>query len=119
MPKFAVSKSIDISKPIEETYACVRDFRTWPTWSPWLITEPEAAMVYAPDGKSYSWDGAVVGSGEMELLSESHPKRLRYQLTFLKPWKSISAVSFHFESTEAGSRVTWTMNGSLPFFSFG
>lgn len=118
MPKFTLSRSESVSESVGEVFACVRDFRTWPSWSPWLVAEPKAEVVYAPDGNAYSWDGAIVGSGEIVLSSENPPDTLQYRLTLLKPWKSQSSVSFRFEPTEVGTRVTWTMDGYVPFFLY-
>ena len=118
MPKFHVRKSILIAAPVERVYASVRDFRQWPVWSPWLICEPDSHMDYAADGKSYAWNGRITGSGEMAVTSEQAPRSINYQLTFLKPWKSVNSAGFQFADRNGTTEVTWTMEGSLPFFMF-
>ena len=119
MPKFSVSKTVRIEVPVEKVYAIVRDFRQWRPWSPWLIAEPTAEMQFSDDGRSYLWSGKIVGSGSMEILAESASESIGYRLTFLTPWKSVSDVSFTFASPSSDStEVTWTMDGSLPFFMF-
>lgn len=118
MPKFDVSKSIVINAPLEKVYATVRDFRQWQPWSPWLIAEPGCKVEYAEDGKSYSWDGEIVGAGTMEIVGEEAPRAIDYRLSFLKPWKSRSDVSFRFAEKDGGVEATWTMEGALPFFLF-
>lgn len=118
MPKFDVRKSIEIGVPVDKVYAAAGNFREWPRWSPWLIAEPECEVQYAEDGRSYSWNGKIVGAGEMAIVGEEPSRAIHYQLTFLKPWKSVSAVSFLFEEAGSGTRATWTMAGSLPFFMF-
>ena len=50
MPKVSVRKSIVIDAPLEKVYEFVRDFKPWPAWSPWLITDPECKVSYADDG---------------------------------------------------------------------
>ena len=67
MPLFTVSKSIRIAAPVQQVYDLVRDFKSWPLWSPWLIAEPSAKLGYSDDGRSYTWDGSITGSGEMEI----------------------------------------------------
>ena len=120
MPKFTVQKSVVIQAPAEKIYASVRDFRQWPVWSPWLNAEPGCPVSYADDGRSYSWDGKIIGSGEMVVQEEKPNESIHYQLTFLKPWKSVSAVRFEFGEPDGGAstEVRWTMDGSLPFLLF-
>ena len=118
MPKFNVEKSNTIAAPIEKVYAIVRDFKQWPAWSPWLIAEPDCQVEYAADGKSYSWDGKIVGSGSMKIDEEVEPNGINYTLTFLKPWKSTSQVKFLFTQEGQETTATWTMDGSLPIFMF-
>ena len=118
MPKFNVQKSIFIEAPVKQVYASVRDFRQWREWSPWLIAEPDSSMDYPADGKSYTWDGKITGSGEMKITGENPSQSIDYQLTFLKPWKSVNTARFIFAERNGGTEVTWTMDGSLPFFMF-
>lgn len=75
-------------------------------------------MVVADDGDSYRWEGEIVGAGQMEVISETPQQKIDYRLTFLKPWKSVAAVSFDFQDKGGATEATWTMNSSLPFFMF-
>ena len=118
MPKFSIEKSITIDAPAGDAFSTVRNFRDWPKWSPWLIAEPACTLAYAENGDRYSWDGEIIGAGEMEITAEDALRSIDYQLTFLKPWKSMSAVRFAFAEREGGTTATWTMDGSLPFFMF-
>ena len=118
MPTFNVEKTIHIQSSLEKVFDIIRDFRQWQPWSPWLIAEPGCQVDYAEDGSSYSWDGQIIGSGEMLVKEEEKPKQIHYQLTFIKPWKSTCPVKFILEEDQGGVKVTWTMEGSLPFFMF-
>lgn len=118
MPKLIVERSILIQAPAGDIYSKVRDLHQWPKWSPWLVVEREAKLVFAEDGRSYSWDGEIIGSGDIHLLDEQENQSLKLRLTILKPWKSQSDVSFTFSEEDGGTRVTWRMDGSLPFFMF-
>lgn len=118
MPVFHVARLIRIDSDLQSVYPHIRDFRKWPSWSPWLLAEPDCRIDYAEDGKRYSWKGKIVGSGEMELLEESEERRLHYRLTFLEPWKSENSTTFTFEPEESGVKLTWTMEGTLPWFMF-
>lgn len=118
MPKLIIERSVVIQAPVETVYEMVRDFKRWPEWSPWLITEREAALSFTEDGKSYAWDGKLIGSGSMERINEDANESLQMHLTMLTPWKSESDVRFNFEAVDGGTRVTWRMDGSLPWFLF-
>lgn len=118
MPAFLVRKSIRIAAPTQQVYELVRDFKRWPAWSPWLIAEPDAKMTYSPDGRGYAWEGNITGSGEMEITGGDPPWSIDYRLTFLKPWKSVNRVAFHFSEHDHETEVEWTMEGSLPWFLF-
>jgi DNA gyrase inhibitor GyrI len=118
MPKFTVKKSILIDVSVEKAFEFVRDFHQWNHWSPWVIAEPDCELTYAEDGSSYAWNGKIIGSGQMEVLEELPANMIQYKLSFLKPWKSTSDVSILFTPKEEGVELTWTMNGSLPWFMF-
>lgn len=122
MPKFHVSRSIDIQANPTLVFEKVADFGTWTTWSPWLLSEPEAKVIVSDDassvGSKYSWDGEVVGAGEMEHESLTPGKKIESEIRFLKPFKSISKVAFDLAETADGTKLTWHMHGSLPFFLF-
>ena len=116
MPVFSIRKSIRIAAPTQQVYELVRDFKSWPAWSPWLIAEPGAKMTYTPDGRGYAWDGNITGSGEMEITGGDPPWSIQYRLTFLKPWKSVNQVAFHFSEHDHETLAEWTMEGTLPWF---
>lgn len=118
MPKLTVERSVLIQASVEEVYAIVRNFNQWPNWSPWLVMEPEVKLAFAEDGRSYSWDGQIIGSGNIHLIDEQVNQALKLRLAILKPWKSQSDVSFAFSKEAGGTRVVWRMDGSLPFFMF-
>ncbi len=112
-----ISRSIFIEAPLTKVKSVVTDFHSWPIWSPWLITEPDAKVVVADDGQSYTWEGKRVGAGEMSIKAESN-EQVDYNLLFLKPWKSKADVSFLLQAKDNGTEVSWTMQSSLPFFLF-
>lgn len=122
MGAFHVERSIEIAAPPERVFETVVDFGTWTTWSPWLSAEPDANVEVTPDaasvGSVYSWDGTVVGAGEMEHRAFESPHRIEAELRMFKPFKSTSRVVFELEPAADGTRLTWNMYGSLPFFLF-
>ncbi len=121
MPKLNIEKSTLINAPINDIYETLSNFHKWQAWSPWLLMEVNADVNVDEDGKHYRWEGNRVGAGNMTVLSESDEgsaKVIKYALNFLKPWKSYADVSFVLSPTENGTKVSWTMDSSLPFFLF-
>ena len=119
MPSLNIERSIEISASSDQVYAAINDFNKWMIWSPWLISEPEAQVEIAEDGRSYSWKGNRVGEGNMKIRSEEKGKSIDFDLNFLKPWKSSSSTRFELSDVGEGvTKATWTMDSSLPFFMF-
>ncbi|MFK7953009.1 MAG: SRPBCC family protein [Ekhidna sp.] len=118
MPKIHIDRSIEINATPDKVFSALIDFNKWLIWSPWLITDPDADVTIAEDGKSYKWDGERVGSGNMQLINDIENKTVHFELNFLKPWKSIAKTSFSLEEENGVTRVTWSMNSGLPFFMF-
>lgn len=119
---FSVQKNVEIDKNIEEVYAAVSNFDTWPKWSPWLCQEPECPVTVSGTpgaaGHRQFWDGKLIGSGEMTLKEVTAGSVLNYDLLFLKPWKSRSQAGFTFAASGDRTQVTWWMTGTLPIFLF-
>lgn len=118
MPKFSVEKSISIDAPADKVFSIISDFKQWRPWSPWLIMEPEASVDVAADGESYTWRGKRVGEGAMAKTAVDPPRMMDCDLTFLKPWKSVSKTRFELVQEGQGTKITWRMEGSLPAFMF-
>lgn len=118
MPKFEVKKSINIAASAERIFNTLNDFNHWQVWSPWLILEPDVTVTVQPNAKEYSWEGKLVGSGEMKLTKEVQHSRIEYDLTFLKPWKSEAKIAFEFVEKGDSTEVSWFMESKLPFFMF-
>lgn len=107
-----------IPVPANKVYSIVSNMGDWQPWSPWLISEPDTQVNVAPDNKSYSWEGKRVGAGKMKVTNEIENRKVDYDLTFLKPWKSKAKVSFELIEKNGGTDVTWTMDSSLPWYLF-
>lgn len=118
MPKIHVSRSIDVKCNIEDAIAVLADFNQWQSWSPWLITDPEAKVTVAQEGKYFEWLGDRVGQGNM-LITYQTQDRVDYALSFIKPFKSKANVQFLLTPSEDGHvSLEWAMDSSLPFFMF-
>lgn len=122
MPSYLVERSICIDAAPEIVFAAVSDFSTWTRWSPWLIAEPEAKVTISDDpssvGSTYAWEGEVTGAGGMTHQELISPTKVVSEIRFLKPFKSVAEVGFDLVADGDGTRITWSMKGSMPWFLF-
>ena len=100
----------------------ISDFNTWPSWSPWLSQEPDCPVENSgkpgESGHKQSWNRKKIGAGYIELAEVVPGRTLEYTLYFIKPWKSHSTAAFAFDQEGNGTRVRWSMEGTLPIFLF-
>ena len=119
--KYHVEKSTVINAPLSKVRPLIENFEKWDSWSPWKIVEPDCPTTIdgtpGESGHSMNWDGQIIGSGKNTLKNNS-PSALSYDLAFFKPFKSQAATSFQFEELGEQTKVTWTMDSSMPFFLF-
>lgn len=118
MSGYHLQRSIAVSASLDRLYGAVRDFPSWPQWSPWLVVDPSCRIEHADGGIGYAWDGKIAGAGSLSIVAEEAPRRIRYRLAFLRPWKSEAEADFSLAEKAGGTEVTWSMNGSLPFYLF-
>lgn len=122
MPRYHVQRSIHINASTDRVFDVVADFGTWTTWSPWLCADKNAQVNVSEDASSvgavYSWKGEIVGQGEIEHWQLQPGRLIEDEIRFVKPFRSQSQVSFEFESAGEGTKITWHMNGALPWFLF-
>ncbi len=122
MPRYHVQRSIEINASPQKVFEVVSDFGTWTTWSPWLCAEPDANVTVTDDaasiGSVYSWEGELVGQGEIEHQTLTPGKLIEDEIRFVKPFRSRSEVCFEMEPAGDGTKLTWHMRGSLPWFLF-
>ena len=115
MGMYRVCRSVTIAADPGLVHRLVNDLHEWQHWSPWEGLDPELERTYSgPDagvGAHYSWSGnRKAGQGAMEVTG-STPERVDVALTFLKPVRSASDVTFDLVPAGLGTQVTWTMTG--------
>lgn len=103
----------------DQVFDRIIDLESWSEWSPWLMHEPDCPLSFQGNikevGGSYSWDGKYIGAGTLEHSLLERPNRAEHKLSFTRPFKAVCGVGFELEAEEQGTKVTWSMNGSMPF----
>lgn len=122
MAKWSVDRSIEIDAPVSKVFELVSDFRTWTSWSPWLIADPQTKVDISQPadqiGSTYHWSSDIVGEGELEHRVVERNSYLESRLQFIRPMKSTCKTDFRFEPVDQRTRLTWTIQGTLPWYLF-
>lgn len=116
MPKIPISRTQVIASPIEKVFEVLRDIHSCPDWSPWLIADPDFKLDVQND--YYFWEGAISGSGRMDLVRDEANESITYDLSFVKPWKSQARIHISLAVKGDATEATWTLEHSLSFFLF-
>lgn len=122
MPKYQVARSVLVNSPAKSVFDAIADYRTWTTWSPWLLADPAAKVTVASPpnqvGSTYAWEGPVTGSGILTHQTLDSARRIVDRLDFIRPFKTTCETSFDLVPEGNGTRVTWHMNAAMPWFLF-
>ena len=117
---FRVQRTIAIKAPPEKIFALIGDFRQWGPWSPYERKDPAMKRTFSAStsgrGATYEWDGnGEVGSGRITITESSPPFLVRLDLDMIKPFEAHNIVEFTIEPTGDTTRVSWMMNGAVPY----
>lgn len=122
MPKYHIEKSITVEADSLTVFNSLVDYGQWTAWSPWLIAEPTADVTVSENpsavGSTYAWVGQITGEGKLTHLALETGKRIEDELLFIKPFKSCCRNIFQLAPDGSGTKITWQMDGSLPWFLF-
>jgi hypothetical protein len=117
--RYRVRRSLEIDAAVGAVFDAIVDFKSWPYWSPWLLHEPDAAIVYSEnhrdEGGNYSWEGKRIGAGKLTHVAIRPVSHINQQIAFLRPFKSVSQVNWAFENRGDKTMVSWEMTGKMPF----
>jgi len=119
---FRVARSIVVNAPADAIFPLINDYRRWPTWSPYEAKDPQMKRTYGSTtsgkGATYAWEGdSNVGAGNMAITNSLPPSKVQIKLNMLKPFEAHNDVTFMIEPNGDASRVTWDMQGPVPYFA--
>jgi uncharacterized protein YndB with AHSA1/START domain len=119
---FRVTRSLAIAAPPGAVFPYVNELRRWALWSPWDKIDPALKRTYEgpPSGVGaiYRWEGIrKVGHGNMTITESQPPKRIQFNLEFLKPFKASHTAEFTFEAKGNQTLVTWSIAGKCNFMT--
>ena len=117
---FRVQRSAHIQAPPEKIFPLINDLRRFNTWNPFDKKDPNLKGSYsgAPSGKgaAYAFEGNKdVGRGSLEIIDSVPASEVRMTLHMLAPMEARNVVEFSLKSEGQATRVTWSMQGPMPF----
>ena len=110
-PDYKIERSIEINVPTYIVYEQVTDLHQWENWAIWWKQDTAIITNYSGEerglGAKMIWTSDVVGDGDLEII-ECSSQGMKTKLA----WGN---GSWHFEETENGTNVSWSMSGKMPF----
>ena len=110
-PDYQVERSVEINVPTYIVYEQVTDLHQWENWAIWWKQDTVMITNYSGEerglGAKMIWTSDVVGDGDLEII-ECSSQGMKTKLA----WGN---GSWHFEETENGTNVSWSMSGKMPF----
>lgn len=117
--EYVVKRGIEINKPVDQVYGYVADFNNFQAWNPWTPLEPGHKFVVLGDsatvGQKYSWDGKMIGSGEMVFTEFKQNETIRSDISFLSPQQGNGVVEWTFEGDSNMTKVNWSLIGEAGY----
>ncbi|MEM6514991.1 MAG: SRPBCC family protein [Bacteroidota bacterium] len=118
---FDFKRSRIVEAPAPVVFNLVNDYKAWPRFSPWMEQEKDANLTYGDktsgEGASYSWEGEILGKGNMQTESVVSNESIEQDINFIEPFESSSDIKWTFEPSEKGTKVTWAMSGKQDFMT--
>lgn len=110
-PEYKVERSVEINVPTYIIYEQFTDLHQWENWAVWWKNDTSMITNYFGAerglGAKIIWTSDVIGDGDLEII-ECNSQGMKTKLA----WGN---GSWHFEETENGTNVSWSMNGKMPF----
>jgi hypothetical protein len=117
--EYVVKRGIEINKPVDQVYGYVADFNNFQGWNPWTPLEPGHKFVVLGDsatvGQKYSWEGKIIGTGEMVFTQFSQNEAIKSDIAFLSPQQGKGVVEWTFEGDSNMTNVSWSLIGEAGY----
>ena len=119
---FRVQRSASIKASPEQVFAHINDLRRFNAWNPFEKKDPNLKGSYdgAASGKgaTYAFDGnGNVGSGRLSIIESVPAREVRMTLDMGKPMEGHNIVEFNLRPDGDSTRVTWAIQGPMPYIS--
>jgi hypothetical protein len=119
--QFSVERSTTMAAPPAAVFAQVNDLQAWDAWSPWSKLDPNAKTnISTPssgEGATFGWNGNdQIGEGTLTILESKPDELVDVEQSFVRPFAGKCRMTFRLAGSDAGTHVTWRMEGTNDFF---
>ena len=115
---FRVVRSTAINASPEAIFPLINEMRSFNRWNPYERRDPNIKGSYSgPEsgkGASYAFESGKSGTGSLEIIDTSPPRKVAMKLIMIKPFAAENLVEFTLEPQGDTTYATWTMTGSTP-----
>jgi effector-binding domain-containing protein len=117
-----VEESGEMNAAPDVVYEQIADFHNWPAWSPWHEMDTTMVITYEGEpmqvGHGYSWTSEELGDGRIVFTKMTAPSELTSEMFFMGDDQPAYA-NYKLESTENGTRMTWSIDFDMGMNPFG
>jgi hypothetical protein len=114
-----IQRSMSIKASADTIFPMINDLRAFNTWNPFDKKDPNIKGTYTGPqrgkGAGYAFDSGTAGTGTIEIVDTAPAKRVTMKLVMTKPMHADNRVEFTLEPEGDLTRVTWAMDGEVPF----
>jgi len=119
--RYAVSRSVVTSAPLEKVQPLLEDLSRWPEWSPWEKADTSIVLTLGPItqgvGASQSWTDKA-GGGRLELTAVE-PGRVAYDVWFAESGAPAHSLMTALPGPDGQLVLTWSMEGDMGMPGIG
>jgi hypothetical protein len=117
--RFQVQRSTHIKASANTIFPLINDLHAFNTWNPFDKKDPNTKGTYSGPssgkGARYAFESRKAGSGSIEIVDIAPASSVTMKLLMIKPIKADNRVVFSLEPEGDATRVTWAMEGGVPF----
>jgi carbon monoxide dehydrogenase subunit G len=117
--RFQVRRSTSIKASADAIFPRINDLHAFNSWNPFDKKDPNTKGTYSGPasgkGASYGFESSKTGTGSIEIVDAAPPSRITMKLTMIRPIAADNRVEFTLEPQGDTTRVTWAMDGGVPF----
>ena len=120
---YELERSIVIAAPPAAIHALVGDLRRWDDWTPWKDHDDSVMVTLGAQstgvGASQTWTSKD-GDGELTFTKWDPKTGIEYDMAFFADGDRLPSKGVvMYEAAEGGTRVTWSMHGSMDMAIVG